>query len=173
MIRKLFNKIYIIMTGHFKNLSLRKMIANRQRFCKILSAVACSRGKGFAITSKLWHPETFHSKPKRFWRKKSKYLKIRKTINLAVLRGQCWCRGHILCAAALHFVLWRCVLCCGIVLCATAMLFVPWQCSLCCSNALCAMARKWCAMVLHSIILHVTARNNLPQCCMAFCAVIS
>jgi len=94
-----------------------------------------------------------------------------------------WCRGHILPAMALHFVLRQCFLCRGVVLCAAAMLFSPRPCSLCRgvvlpAAALCYMPRRRSTcrgkkLKHRGIVLLVASRNDAPQRFSAFLAVVS
>ncbi len=132
-------------TGLFKKLSLSVIEAKQQRFRKILSTLACRCGKGVAVTSKPRHPETFHSKPKRFWGKISKYANKKQSTwqlwCLVLVQRPCSsCCGDGFCAVVMFSVPWHCASCCGQSVHAATIFFFPWHCATCHSVVLCAMA---------------------------------
>ncbi len=100
------------------------------------------------VTSKLRHPETFHSKPK--WFGGIQILKFKKQLTwqhwclVLVPWPYCLCHGIAFCAAMMFFVPWHCALHHGNALHAAAKLFVLQQSSLCHGKALHAMAKLSC-----------------------------
>jgi len=112
------------------------------------------------------HPETFHSKPKWFLGKKSKYSNKKQST------WQCWCVLVPLPYSSCH----------SIAFCVAAMYFVPQHCAVCHSNALCAATMffvpQHCA-TCHIIVLHAMIKlfipwqeNDMPWHCMALFFVL-